>query len=311
MAVTPAFLLIVALLVLIVLGAVLGLVLLLANPATRSIGLALLALPAVALVLGFLAVFSFQGHREQAHAQRARDAVNEARAAAKEARDAALDESVAVALQPERARPGAGTVAEFLAEEEARAEEPLAEEPSAGEEPADDDRPDWVDAAPHRAGGVYRMPIMVGPYTTRLECDAKLPDELRNAIDAYVTDYIGPEASGRVRLPSDYVREHVARETWQQTKRFSVGPMVQLHVLLEFDREVNARLDEQWHRAMVAERLGGAGTLAVAGFLLLSAVWGYLRVDLATGGAYRGRLRLAAGAAMLAVISAVVWLVAA
>ena len=111
--------------------------------------------------------------------------------------------------------------------------------------------------------------------------------------------------------PLDYIEEHLVKEEWQQTKRFSVGPMIQLHVLLEFDREVNAHLTEEWNRAIVAERLAGVGALAVVGLLLLSTVYAYLRTDLASGGAYRGRLRLAAGAAILAVISAAVWLVAA
>ena len=307
MAVTWVFLLIVALAALIVLGAVLGLVLLFTNPTTRPIGLALLALPAVALVLGALAFFSLEGHRENAQHRLAR------RDAATEARAAALDQGVAVALESEGVREPAGTPAEFVEGEEATGgETAAAEETSAGEEPAAaEDRPEWVDAAPRRVGGAYQMAIMVGPYSTRLECDAKLPDELKKAIDEYVAGYIGPEASGRARLRLDYIEEQIVKEEWQQTKRFSVGPMVQLHVLLELDREVNARLDEQWHKAIVAERLAGAGTLAVAGFLLLSAVWGYLRIDLATGGAYRGRLRVAAGAAILAVISAVVWLVAA
>lgn len=79
-------------------------------------------------------------------------------------------------------------------------------------------------------------------------------------------------------------------------------PMVRLHALLEFDREVNARLDEAWRRAVVRGKLWALGTAGSVLLLVLSACWGYLKTDLATGGAYRWRLRVASGLAIAMVL---------
>ena len=47
-------------------------------------------------------------------------------------------------------------------------------------------RPAWIDAAPQVVDGAYQTSITVGPYTTRGECDAKLPEALQESLDHYV-----------------------------------------------------------------------------------------------------------------------------
>lgn len=184
---------------------------------------------------------------------------------------------------------GAPSTAE-IAESEAAAE-PLDDEP----------HPDWVDARPRKVGGAFQMPISVGPYATRPECDRNLPAALASAIDEYVDMYLGPEARGRVSLPLKYVRERVIEAEYEQNKQVVITPanqieqeavpMVLLHVLLTFDREANARIEEEWEKVIVHRRLAGLGGAAAAVLLLLSVAYGYLRLDLATAGRYRGRLR--------------------
>ena len=146
------------------------------------------------------------------------------------------------------------------------------------------------------------MPISVGPYSTRMECDEALPDKLREAVDDYVATSIGREARGAVRLPLAYIRDHLVKDRWEEWKEYEppLGRMAKLHVLVAFDREANARLKEEWNRVVVDRRLWGVGTAGAALFLLLSIAWTYLKIDLATAGSYRGRLRLGAGMAILA-----------
>lgn len=171
----------------------------------------------------------------------------------------------------------------------------------------DPNRPKWVDASGQQVGGVYRTTAAVGPYTTRAECERELPRELRAAVDEYVEIYLGPNAVHRVELPLDYVREKIVEEEWLETRQVTVSPtkqvpMVRLHVLLGFDREVNGRLDQAWRRAVVHGKLWALGTAGSVALLVLSTFWGYLKTDLATRGAYRGRLRFATGLAVALVL---------
>ncbi|HUT93843.1 MAG TPA: hypothetical protein VMY37_30550 [Thermoguttaceae bacterium] len=188
-----------------------------------------------------------------------------------------------------------------------------AEKPdAAGESAPAGDLPDWVGAAPHKVGGIYQMAIEVGPFSTRAECDQEASKELRAAIDEYVATYLGPQARGQVRLPIDYVRSEVVTEEGWEELEVRITPegqipeklvkMPRLHLLLKFPHKVNLRLKEEWGKVVVHERLYGVGALGVLVFVLLGAVWSYLRIDLATGGAYRGRLRLVAATLVLIAI---------
>ena len=153
------------------------------------------------------------------------------------------------------------------------------------------------------------MAIDVGPFSTRPECDQAADAELRSAIDEYVLTYLGSEARGQVRLPIDYVRREIVKAEWEEQKQVRISPegqipeefvnMPRLHLLLEFDRTVNSHIESEWNRVVVRERLFGVGALGVLAFVLLGGVWSYLKIDLATGGAYRGRLRLLAAALVL------------
>jgi hypothetical protein len=174
---------------------------------------------------------------------------------------------------------------------------------------AESDRPAWVDAEPHREGDVYRMVITVGPYSTKAECQEKLPDKLQEAVSQYAATLIGPEARD-LSLPLDYLQAHVVKERWHDEKDYSVGPMFNLHVLLAFDREAKGRIEQLWRTAVVGERLVGVAGLLVLVLLFLSIVYAYLKADLATDGTCRGRLRFAAGAMIVVLVGGVVLLLA-
>jgi len=139
-------------------------------------------------------------------------------------------------------------------------------------------RPAWVEMQPRRVGDAYQMAVTVGPYATRLECDARLPEVLQSALDQFVENYLGREAVDRVDLPNDYLREALLSDQWEEPVETSFGQMTQLHALLEFDPEIKQRIDEAWRNVIIARRLINAAT--ITGFVLagLGMVFVYLKL---------------------------------
>jgi hypothetical protein len=161
-------------------------------------------------------------------------------------------------------------------------------------------KPDWVEAPPKLlADDSYQMSFVVGPYTSRAECEAQVPEALQKALDDYVEMAIGPEAVGMVQLPAEILRQEIYRASWEETRSYSVGPMIRLHGRLQFDRPFKTRVQEAYREAIVAERLRTVGVWAALGLSLLTVCFAYLKADLATGGTRRGRLRLGAAAVIL------------
>ena len=62
-----------------------------------------------------------------------------------------------------------------------------------------------------------------------------------------------------------------------------------------------SRIIQQWQRSVINSRLWGVGTAVAAVLLVLATLFAYLKIDLASDGSYRGRLRFAAAAVILAV----------
>ncbi len=164
-------------------------------------------------------------------------------------------------------------------------------------------KPAWVNATPCLVGDVYRMSISVGPYTSRAECDAQLPEALQKALDQYVEACLGDQTSEEVRLPSEELRQKVVKDVWQETRQYSVGPMIQLYALLEFDRPMKDRVLDAHRQALVDRRLQMVAIWASLGLSALAIMFGYLKTDLATGGTYRNRLRLIALTILLGVVA--------
>ncbi len=166
-------------------------------------------------------------------------------------------------------------------------------------------RPEWVGASPRRTQDGYQVSVATDPFATPLECQRQLPEVVRQAVAQYVALYLGDEAlAAQIELPLEFLLREVVRAQWEEAYESSVGPMVRLHALLVFDGKCNARIDEAAHQRLVQHRVGRLGLILAGVLALLAAAWAYLRLDLATGGRYRWRLRLAAGAAILGVVAA-------
>jgi hypothetical protein len=140
-------------------------------------------------------------------------------------------------------------------------------------------RPSWIDAPPHLVGDAYQRSVCIGPYATRAECDAKLPEKLQDALDQYVEVFLGSSPVGAIRLPEEYLRQQLVKEQWEETRRYSVGPMKQLHVLLQFDRKLKERVIDEHRQTTISHRLKICAAGAASVLAVLATAYTYLRVS--------------------------------
>lgn len=175
-------------------------------------------------------------------------------------------------------------------------------DPLSGLSAASAKRPAWVDSPPSITANAYEVAVKAGPWKTPIECQQALDEEIAAAVDRYVAWRIGEDACEQVTLPADYARQHLVKDQWLEKINTSLGEMYNLHALLAFDRQVEGKLRDTWNETVAKARLVLAAVVLAGAVLLLSVVYGYLKIDLVTGGAYRRRLRLAA-AAVLALVA--------
>jgi hypothetical protein len=165
------------------------------------------------------------------------------------------------------------------------------------------EKPAWVDRPLHREGSDYYVDAVGDPYATPVECEAALADCVqRKAIDPYV-EILMPEALGRVRLPPEVLQSLVV-DRWVERRNTSQGEMQILHARVAIDRNAQDMIKAAQRQALVGRRLVPFGVSFGTGFFLLAAVWGYLKIDLATGGKRRGILRTALLAVILSIAAA-------
>jgi hypothetical protein len=156
-------------------------------------------------------------------------------------------------------------------------------------------RPAWVDAPAKLADSVYTMPVSSGLIVSVPECQRELDHEIKRETDHYIDEYLGEHASSLVDIPLAYLKAHVKKaEFGELVLSESVGPMHQIHARLEFDDNARADFHRLWHNAVVTDRLWVVGSGAALVLALLGTFYGFLKLDLRTGGAHTGRLQLAA-----------------
>lgn len=156
-------------------------------------------------------------------------------------------------------------------------------------------RPNWVETSGRLEGAVYRTSVKSGLYVDVPECQRALDLAIRKQAAHYVDDYLGAGAASTIDLPLDYLRKHLVKEEFGEViQSESVGPMQQIHALLEFDDEARADFHGRWRDALVTNRLWYTGSAAALILAMLGTFYSYLTLDLRTGGAHKGQLRLAA-----------------
>jgi hypothetical protein len=139
-------------------------------------------------------------------------------------------------------------------------------------------RPAWIDNPPQPAADAYELAVKAGPWKTRVECEQSLDEEIEWAVDSYVGWRIGDEAREQVVLPADYARAHLVKDQWLEKINTSLGEMYNLHALLSFDRQVEGRLRDAWTGIVTGARLVFAAALLGGVLLLLSVIYGYLKI---------------------------------
>ncbi|MBX7167534.1 MAG: hypothetical protein K1X74_14485 [Pirellulales bacterium] len=164
-----------------------------------------------------------------------------------------------------------------------------------------DGLPAWVKQLSHADQGQYHLIVHAGPYVTQEECQRELNLQMTKGVAHYLDELLGPK-SLRVLPPLAEIK------TWQagppvveSIEHPEFGTMYQLHQQLVIDRPLRDKLRERLRQHLVQERLlyGSVGIGLV--LATIGTVFGYLRVDTATRGYYRGRLKVAAGAALAAI----------
>jgi hypothetical protein len=181
--------------------------------------------------------------------------------------------------KPSTDEPAAGSVAQ--------AEEPLA--PRA--------RPAWLDVSGSLDDdSVYRVAVNSGPWATVPECQRWLEQAIKTEADHYIDEVVGESgASNLVAIPRKYLLDHVKKDQFNEVVDSpTVGPMHQIHALLEFDDAARTVIHDRWRNAVVTHRLWYAGSAGALVLGLLGTLFGYLKLDLKTGGNQKGRLQLAA-----------------
>jgi hypothetical protein len=151
-------------------------------------------------------------------------------------------------------------------------------------------------------GDAYIMNVKTDPYTTIQECEARIPEALQSAVDQYVGKSPALRENGHVQLSLEQLRQLVVAdcsELWQSQSLLE--PMHRVHLLLKFDQKAREFIKNAQHDRLFVDRASVAGTGFIGLWLILAVCWGYLKLDLATKGAYRTRLRVTATLATLTI----------
>jgi hypothetical protein len=148
--------------------------------------------------------------------------------------------------------------------------------PDAPASPLSETKPAWVGTAPQSLPDAYQTVVVVGPFTTREECEAQLPAAVQEALDDYLALCLGEKPSGRVAFPPNELLGLV-KEQWAEVGQYLVGPMIRLHALVRFDLKFKERVLEECQRVAVTRRLYLAGGGWLAAMVVLAAVYVGLR----------------------------------
>ncbi|HTM55835.1 MAG TPA: hypothetical protein VL175_17540 [Pirellulales bacterium] len=191
----------------------------------------------------------------------------------------------------------------------AESEAPIAKSKGVDETPAarrSASKPDWVDAPPRFENSIYSISASSGLFVSVPECQRELNARLKRDVDHYIEEYLGEGAAQLADVPLSYIKQHLEKAEFSEVVLSdSVGPMHQLHAQLAIDDNARNEFHRRWHDAMVTDRLWYTGAGAAMLLALLSTFYGYLKLDLRTGGAQKTRLQLAATLVALLVAASV------
>ena len=166
-------------------------------------------------------------------------------------------------------------------------------------------RPDWVEAPPMHVGEVHTTPVSSGPFARAQDCWHEFDSQIVKATDEYIAEHLGESfATQFIHYDARTIRTRFLKpeNIYHEQIVVSIGPMHQVHGLLEFKPELRNELDQRWAQVTRYSRVTQVGLGSFALLALLSVVFGYFRLDNATRGYYTGRLQFLTAAAILAIV---------
>ncbi len=169
--------------------------------------------------------------------------------------------------------------------------------------------PKWVITPPKQVGTVYRVSVTSDPWATEEECRQQLVENVLPQAVAKRIEYLAPSKVRRkVSVPDplslgigpDYILSEICRDEFTGTVDSSDGEMKKVHVLLEFDDNIDTYLVDAWLRHERNIRLGSFGKIAALSLTGLAAVYGLLRFDTWSRGYYSKQLLVGGALAIIA-----------
>ncbi len=172
-------------------------------------------------------------------------------------------------------------------------------------------RPEWV-GRNIMVGSEHAIAVCSGPYSTEAEADRELAIVIKAKTDEYIGEQLGSTLAPRlIRYDVQEIRRPrnegglgllKPENNYREQISVSIGPMHQVHALLQFDSDFRDKIHRQWRDLTAYYRLMQTGLVAGGALLFLGTVFSYFRLDTATRGYYTGRLQFMTAAAILAIV---------
>lgn len=152
--------------------------------------------------------------------------------------------------------------------------------------------PAWIEEAELRLGDTTLQVLSSQRFATVDEAEAQLAER---AAAVLVRDFHKAQpAAGNWKIPWTWIREHAVDEVFVEPIDRDFGRVYREHVRLVLSPETRQGLYPLWREQIVDRRLMVIGGLVGLVSLMLGTSLAYFRLDHWTGGACRGRLKLAA-----------------
>lgn len=140
-------------------------------------------------------------------------------------------------------------------------------------------RPEWTNEKPDYSGALHSFPVASGPFA--LESDAKraLDKELVAATRKYVVQQLGPQAARGMTFDAKSIKTRFVKKenVYQDVARYSVGPMHEIFVKLEYGPDFRKELKARARKVEARHRLEGTTVAAGVSLLALATVFGACR----------------------------------
>ena len=165
-------------------------------------------------------------------------------------------------------------------------------------------RPEWI-GRNVTVGSEHSIAVCSGPYSTEAEADRELDKVLRAKTDEYIAEQLGSTLAPQlVGYDAQKIKRELVRSqnVYHEQIAVSIGPMHQVHALIEFGPDFRRQVSQQWTDLTAYYRLLQTGLIAAGALLFLGTVFSYFRLDNATRGYYTGRLQFLTAAAILAIV---------